>query len=452
MRLTPRKVLTYFFIFCAVFFISFNFYYRKHWIFEFNSFPWKTKTRDRNSANALFPYEKISRVSIEEIVNKQVVRDHSVAPKSITSVKKPVYWPDVAEYDDDRILAQLEFRPKLKKDKMARNVITDMKTILLYHGLGSMDVPPGQEIFKQHTCPVDTCTITDNHLIGSSADAVLFKERLERTWTKRPPGQIWIIFLLESPLHTPGLSAFENLVNWTASYRRDSDIVAPYEKFVPYNEAVQTLHQNRSYAAGKTKKVAWFVSNCVTLNGRLNYAQELANYISVDIYGNCGPLKCPRHNNDCFEMLNTDYKFYLSFENSNCRDYITEKFFVSGLMHDAIPIVMGAAPEDYSRAAPPHSYIHVDDFASPKDLADYLHKLDQNDHLYNEYFAWKGTGRLINTFFWCRVCAMLHEPDRHPSSYRDIEKWWRGDEICINDYWRNHPRHSKHSAWVLQCY
>ena len=58
--------------------------------------------------------------------------------------------------------------------------------------------------------------------------------------------------------------------------------------------------------------------------------------------------------------------------------------------HDVIPIAMGAAPEDYRRAAPPHSFIHVDDFRSPKELAAYLHRLDQDDALYNQYFAWKG--------------------------------------------------------------
>ncbi|KAK3580931.1 hypothetical protein CHS0354_008225 [Potamilus streckersoni] len=111
--------------------------------------------------------------------------------------------------------------------------------------------------------------------------------------------------------------------------------------------------------------------------------------------------------------------------------------------NDIIPIVMGAAPEDYARAAPPHSYIHVEDFETPKLLAEYLHKLDQNDDLYNEYFAWKGTGRLINTYFWCRVCAMLHDDTRTPSSYNDIDKWWRGDGVCIGkDTWRSHPRKS----------
>ena len=64
---------------------------------------------------------------------------------------------------------------------------------------------------------------------------------------------------------------------------------------------------------------------------------------------------------------------------------------------------MGARPADYARAAPHMSYIHVDQFTGPQQLAEFLHKLDKDDAAYNEYFLWKGTGEFINTRFWCRV-------------------------------------------------
>jgi Glycosyltransferase family 10 (fucosyltransferase) C-term len=79
-------------------------------------------------------------------------------------------------------------------------------------------------------------------------------------------------------------------------------------------------------------QVAWFVSNCNDRNGRLNYARELSKHISVDIYGKCGTKTCPRSTeSSCFELLKEDYKFYLAFENSNCKDYITEKLFINAL-------------------------------------------------------------------------------------------------------------------------
>ena len=55
-------------------------------------------------------------------------------------------------------------------------------------------------------------------------------------------------------------------------------------------------------------------------------------------------------------MVEANYKFYLSFENSFCVDYITEKFW-KVLNYDIVPIVMGAG--NYSKFAPEKSFINV---------------------------------------------------------------------------------------------
>ena len=47
---------------------------------------------------------------------------------------------------------------------------------------------------------------------------------------------------------------------------------------------------------------------------------------------------------------------------------------------------MGARPEDYANVAPHNSYIHVDQFEGPRELAEYLYELDSDDVKYNQYF------------------------------------------------------------------
>ena len=68
--------------------------------------------------------------------------------------------------------------------------------------------------------------------------------------------------------------------------------------------------------------------------GRINVYMGYAKVycVQVDIYGGCGNLRCPKNNQQrCLELLQRDYKFYLSFENSNCDEYITEKFWRTAL-------------------------------------------------------------------------------------------------------------------------
>ena len=50
---------------------------------------------------------------------------------------------------------------------------------------------------------------------------------------------------------------------------------------------------------------------------------------------------------------------------------------------------MGASPEEYTRLAPQHSFLHVDQFKGPKELAEYLLELDRDEDKYNEYFQVK---------------------------------------------------------------
>lgn len=141
-------------------------------------------------------------------------------------------------------------------------------------------------------------------------------------------------------------------------------------------------------------------------------------------------------------------KTMLSFLSRQKLSFLSRVYFFL-FRHNVLPIVMGAHPTDYARSAPYRSYIHVDEFESPKELAEYLHRLDRDDDLYNSYFRWKGTGEFINTYFWCRVCAMLHD-DRLPKYYKDVNEWWRGEGVCTTNSWREHEftrSQSQRNTW-----
>jgi len=335
---------------------------------------------------------------------------------------------------DDRLREQLMVLPPGPLDSLPSSD-DSLKKILFWNGVTSWGVRAGRGVFLKEECPISSCVIATARKEFKNSDLVIFKDHFVMPTQDRPKNQLWMIFMLESPLHTQVFRP-SDVFNWTATYRADSTVVAPYEKWEYYDESIKSLSQIRNYATNKTKKVAWFVSNCKAKNSRLEYAKELSNHIEVDIFGQCGSKNCPRSSQACLNKLNTEYKFYLAFENSNCVDYITEKFFVNGLKYDVLPIVMGARKEDYERVSPHNSFIHVDDFKGAKELAEYLHLLDKDDNLYNSYFAWKGTGEMINTKFFCRICALLHTTKARPEprSYPDMNKWWR-EEVCVTGSW-----------------
>ena len=292
-----------------------------------------------------------------------------------------------------------------------------LKTILFWNtffGSINFHFGLGQQPFRDTKCAVSDCFLTNNRSMFNQSDAIFFAWQNMNT-SDLPPyrfaHQRFVYYQMESPATTdprPFLvpNIRYNFFNWTMTYRLDSDIYnrhsygitipnnrqlpVSYPKVDKGSSALSVVHlQNEQQAAIKLKKkmVAWFVSHCKTASAREKYVEELSEYVAVDIYGKCGNLTCPDSQRDqCFDKLKTTYKFYLSFENAFCPDYVTEKLF-NALRYDVVPIVMGGA--DYSKFAPPNSYINVIDFQSPKHLADYLKLLNENDDLYAHYFNWK---------------------------------------------------------------
>lgn len=240
----------------------------------------------------------------------------------------PSIWPNPKFPDDDRILSQMKYVPK-SVQAVNGSEVPRVKRILIYREYGPLAMTFQSRTFADMHCPVSRCSIVKDPAQFDTADVVIFEEKAVRPKRAKPAHQIWLMYLLEPPPYNI-LNSFENLINWTATYRADSTIVTPYEKFVPFSPPAKKI-QKTNYAAGKTKKVAWFVSNCFANNNRFDVATELGKYITVDIFGDCGTKSCPRFKEvDCFQMLSRDYKFYLAFENSNCVDYVTEKLFRNG--------------------------------------------------------------------------------------------------------------------------
>ena len=235
--------------------------------------------------------------------------------------------PSVSDPVNDRIYEQLHHVPKSYLNKTEGQ--KKLKTIYLHGGQNQWFIQPGRDFFLTTGCKVNHCSFTYSRKEGQTADVVVFGNPYQLPfrppWPRASQEQIWMMSALETPPHTMSMKRYAGYFNWTMSYRTDSIIVSPYFKYEAFSKKKDLPYKN--HAQGKKKKVAWFVSNCFNVeSGRREYAKELQKYINVDIYGGCGKMKCRKSEwEKCRQMVQRDYKFYLAFENSKCKDYLTEK-------------------------------------------------------------------------------------------------------------------------------
>lgn len=327
--------------------------------------------------------------------------------------------------------------PQLKVYSIQTNVTTQRrvkpKTILVYPR-------PSWYGFYNHigVCDYKCRIVFDKEKYINKVDAIIWV--LKRMLNEKLPrqkrrGQVWVLFTGETPYHVRFISDTKRLINYTLTFRRDSDL--PIEEYnihynnLPYDNSPLSSQWEET-VQNKSKMIAWLVSNCKSRTNRVAYVNQIQKYLPIDIFGSCGPYKC-RTTDLCHRRFTKKYKFYLAFENSYYADYITEKLFLMMSNVTIVPIVRGAAI--YELYLPKGSFIDAMDFKNPKQFSRYIRFLMKNHTAYLEYYRarkhftnlrknYTGWGLAMKPY--CELCKRLYNQSAYRRFYEDLPVWWRG--------------------------
>lgn len=97
--------------------------------------------------------------------------------------------------------------------------------------------------------------------------------------------------------------------------------------------------------------------------------------------------------------------------------------------YNVVPVVYGGA--NYSRFAPPKSYVNALDFDSPKELAAHLKRLSENLDEYQRYFEWKNYYEIDSSKkpTICRLCEFLNN-DEQIRDQLEVQNWYNVKKQC----------------------
>ncbi|XP_045184955.2 alpha-(1,3)-fucosyltransferase C-like [Mercenaria mercenaria] len=347
--------------------------------------------------------------------------------------------------------------PYIYSNKQERNKLVDMietkekpqdtikgkniRQILFINKPVWIDIAKANE-YLRNKCHFKNCVMTNKVNNISQMSAVVFstpeplKYGSSYLKNKRPYSQVWVFMTFEPPAGRPSWyrdPVWKNSMNWSWGYTLDSEIFRP-------NQVLTTRdvlpYRNYDIIFKRKKKLAaWVVSHCHAQSLRDEYVHTLIQEgVQVDIFGKCSKNKTRVSREDIHRLINEDYKFYLSFENNFCKDYVTEKFFTY-LGLDTILVVRGGL--NYSEHFNQNAFIDTSSFSTVKSLASYMLKVSQDMKLYTRYLQNKDVYNIADSKLnamhesECRLCERINNQEQYKKTYEDIATYLHNG-TCFN--------------------
>lgn len=203
----------------------------------------------------------------------------------------------------------------------------------------------------------------------------------------KPEGQIWIRWNMEPETRFGWMldEELDDIFDLRMDYHSYAEVVCPYYANFKSGKISRDINP-----AMKKNKVCMLISSAVNQSKREEYLKELMQYTGVDSYGRLFRNSSMPGEDKGWESkidLYGQYKFVVAFENSILEDYVTEKLY-DPLLAGAVPVYLGA-PNVQDFVPGDKCLVNAADFASARELADYINLCYEDEEEYMSYHQWR---------------------------------------------------------------
>jgi hypothetical protein len=275
------------------------------------------------------------------------------------------------------------------------------KKLLLFYNIREEELSK----IKQDIPPDWIITIDRKYF--SKADAVVFylpQLHLEiGDDLEKREGQIWVAWYDQPEENYYWLADDEakELFDLRMTYKQEADIIYPKYRIDHFASFSRQDDVER-----KMDKAFLFLPDQFSGSEQNEYLKELMKYTEIDLFGSfCNNIKLSDYPGKMSDLYR-NYKFIIALENFRDSDYVTEVFY-NPILSGSVPVYWGA-PNIKDYAPGKDCFVNVQQFESPKALADFINECYQDDSLYSKFFEWR------NELFLPSFQQKTEEQKTHP--------------------------------------